>query len=189
MRARAPTRLLTLPALSLPRASPDFLGAVEIPWSELLERDESKTHHKLLRRERLSEAARAIGSMLRWFASTQIRNVACLGGNIATASPISDMIPMLVACRAVAQVASAARGVRDAPLERCYEPGVGAAREVPDQRRYEQACREARARARPGEPGIDHCKGKQAWGSLTATASGPLQELVSATTEMAAAEA
>ena len=38
-----------------------FLGAVEIPWSELLERDESKTHHKLLRRERLSEAARAIG--------------------------------------------------------------------------------------------------------------------------------
>ena len=63
MRARAPTRLLTLPALSLPRvcARGHFLGAVEIPWSELLERDESKTHHKLLRRERLSEAARAIG--------------------------------------------------------------------------------------------------------------------------------
>lgn len=33
--------------------------------------------------------------MLRWFASTQIRNVACLGGNLVTASPISDMNPML----------------------------------------------------------------------------------------------
>ncbi len=33
--------------------------------------------------------------MLRWFASTQIRNVVCLGGNLVTASPISDMNPML----------------------------------------------------------------------------------------------
>ena len=33
--------------------------------------------------------------MLRWFASSQIRNVACLGGNLVTASPISDMNPLL----------------------------------------------------------------------------------------------
>ena len=45
-------------------------------------------------------AARAIAAMLRWFASTQIRNVACLGGNLATASPISDMNPVLAACGA-----------------------------------------------------------------------------------------
>lgn len=38
-----------------------------------------------------------IHDMLRWFASTQIRNVACLGGNLVTASPISDMNPMLSA--------------------------------------------------------------------------------------------
>jgi len=38
-----------------------------------------------------------IRNMLRWFASTQIRNVACLGGNLVTASPISDMNPMLAA--------------------------------------------------------------------------------------------
>jgi xanthine dehydrogenase/oxidase len=37
----------------------------------------------------------AIHHMLTWFASTQIRNVACLGGNLVTASPISDMNPML----------------------------------------------------------------------------------------------
>lgn len=35
--------------------------------------------------------------MLRWFASSQIRNVASLGGNLVTASPISDMNPMLAA--------------------------------------------------------------------------------------------
>lgn len=39
--------------------------------------------------------AMPIRDMLRWFASTQIRNVACLGGNLVTASPISDMNPLL----------------------------------------------------------------------------------------------
>lgn len=41
-----------------------------------------------------------VHDMLRWFASSQIRNVACLAGNIVTASPISDMNPMLVAMNA-----------------------------------------------------------------------------------------
>eukprot|EP00752_Nemacystus_decipiens_P001718 g1661.t2 len=45
-------------------------------------------------------AAGACVDMLRWFASTQIRNVACLAGNLATASPISDMNPLLAACGA-----------------------------------------------------------------------------------------
>lgn len=44
--------------------------------------------------------------MLRWFASTQIRNVACLGGNLVTASPISDMNPMLAAAGANLVLAS-----------------------------------------------------------------------------------
>ncbi|KAH8090191.1 xanthine dehydrogenase [Aureococcus anophagefferens] len=43
---------------------------------------------------------RAAAQLLRWFASTQIRNGASLGGNLATASPISDMNPLLAACRA-----------------------------------------------------------------------------------------
>jgi xanthine dehydrogenase/oxidase len=46
---------------------------------------------------RLSRTTMPIHDMLRWFASTQIRNVACLGGNLVTASPISDMNPMLAA--------------------------------------------------------------------------------------------
>jgi xanthine dehydrogenase/oxidase len=43
----------------------------------------------------LARTLMPIHDMLRWFASTQIRNVACLGGNLVTASPISDMNPML----------------------------------------------------------------------------------------------
>lgn len=51
-------------------------------------------------------------NILRWFASTQIRNVATLAGNVATASPISDMNPLLVAMQAVACVASPSTGNR-----------------------------------------------------------------------------
>jgi xanthine dehydrogenase/oxidase len=50
--------------------------------------------------------AKPIHDMLRWFASTQIRNVACLGGNLATASPISDMNPMLACMNAKLVIAS-----------------------------------------------------------------------------------
>ncbi len=42
----------------------------------------------------------AFTKMLNVFASKQIRNVATLGGNIGTASPISDTIPLLMAYKA-----------------------------------------------------------------------------------------
>eukprot|EP00519_Triparma_laevis_P015336 CAMPEP_0182491596 /NCGR_PEP_ID=MMETSP1321-20130603/960_1 /TAXON_ID=91990 /ORGANISM="Bolidomonas sp., Strain RCC1657" /LENGTH=1393 /DNA_ID=CAMNT_0024693879 /DNA_START=184 /DNA_END=4365 /DNA_ORIENTATION=- len=54
----------------------------------------------------------AIHNMLRWFASTQIRNTASLAGNLATASPISDMNPLLAATGAVMKVQSKERGER-----------------------------------------------------------------------------
>lgn len=53
-----------------------------------------------------ARTAKPIHDMLRWFASTQIRNVACLGGNLATASPISDMNPMLASIGACLVIAS-----------------------------------------------------------------------------------
>lgn len=59
--------------------------------------------------------------MLRWFASTQIRNVACLGGNLATASPISDMNPLLAACGATLCIASSARGERQLPVHEFFK--------------------------------------------------------------------
>jgi xanthine dehydrogenase/oxidase len=39
----------------------------------------------------------AIVEMLRWFAGKQIRNVAAVGGNIITGSPISDLNPLFMA--------------------------------------------------------------------------------------------
>ncbi len=47
----------------------------------------------------------AMRHMLRWFASNQIRAGASLAGNLATASPISDMNPVLAALDAVITVA------------------------------------------------------------------------------------
>ena len=52
---------------------------------------------------------------LRWFAGRQVRNVATLGGNIATGSPISDLNPLWMALGATFEVTSAARGTRSVP--------------------------------------------------------------------------
>ena len=62
----------------------------------------------------------AMKHMLTWFASTQIRNVASLGGNIATASPISDMNPMLCACGAILRLISSTGGVREVPISEFF---------------------------------------------------------------------
>ncbi|XP_031350920.1 xanthine dehydrogenase-like isoform X1 [Photinus pyralis] len=53
----------------------------------------------------------ALVEMLHWFAGQQIRNVASIGGNIITGSPISDLVPILIASEAVLEVKSV-RGVR-----------------------------------------------------------------------------
>jgi xanthine dehydrogenase small subunit len=38
-----------------------------------------------------------VNTMLHWFAATQVRNRATLGGNLGTASPIGDLLPVLLA--------------------------------------------------------------------------------------------
>ena len=62
-----------------------------------------------MRTRRQQRTAKPIHGMLRWFASTQIRNVACLGGNLVTASPISDMNPLLCSLGATLVLASRPR--------------------------------------------------------------------------------
>jgi xanthine dehydrogenase small subunit len=57
---------------------------------------------------------RALNSMLHWFAATQVRNRATLGGNLGTASPIGDLLPVLLALDAVIIVQSV-RGERRIP--------------------------------------------------------------------------
>ena len=58
----------------------------------------------------------AIRKQLRYFAGRQIRNVASLAGNIATASPISDINPVLVAGGATLTVQSKAKGEMILPM-------------------------------------------------------------------------
>ena len=50
----------------------------------------------------------ALDEMLHWFAARQIRNRATLGGNLATASPIGDLPPVLMALDAELRLESAA---------------------------------------------------------------------------------
>jgi xanthine dehydrogenase/oxidase len=57
----------------------------------------------------------AMAKVLRYFAGRQIRNAASLGGNIATASPISDMNPVLMAANATV-VALTAKGETVLPM-------------------------------------------------------------------------
>ncbi|KAK2567725.1 Xanthine dehydrogenase/oxidase [Acropora cervicornis] len=48
----------------------------------------------------------AILEILKWFAGHQIRNVGAIGGNIMTASPISDLNPILMVARCTLTLAS-----------------------------------------------------------------------------------
>ena len=57
----------------------------------------------------------ALDEMFRWFASRQIRHRATLGGNLATASPIGDSAPILMALDAVMILVSA-EGEREVPI-------------------------------------------------------------------------
>jgi xanthine dehydrogenase/oxidase len=51
-------------------------------------------------------------TQLKWFSSNQIRNAACIGGNIVTASPIADLNPLFLATGAVFELSSAKGGRR-----------------------------------------------------------------------------
>lgn len=55
---------------------------------------------------------RAIVDMLHWFAGKQIRNMASVGGNIMTGSPISDLNPIFTAAAIELEVASLDGGIR-----------------------------------------------------------------------------
>uniref|UniRef100_K7FMW0 Xanthine dehydrogenase/oxidase n=1 Tax=Pelodiscus sinensis TaxID=13735 RepID=K7FMW0_PELSI len=53
-----------------------------------------------------TEVFQAVLDQLRWFAGPQVKNVAALGGNIMTASPISDLNPVFMACGSKLTLAS-----------------------------------------------------------------------------------
>eukprot|EP01112_Ceratiomyxa_fruticulosa_P007100 TRINITY_DN1832_c0_g1_i2.p1 TRINITY_DN1832_c0_g1~~TRINITY_DN1832_c0_g1_i2.p1 ORF type:complete len:1364 (-),score=294.56 TRINITY_DN1832_c0_g1_i2:173-4264(-) len=67
-----------------------------------------------------TQTCKAILTQLKLFAGNQIRNAGCLGGNIATASPISDLNPVWVAVGVVLTVGSADGGIRKIPIEKFF---------------------------------------------------------------------
>lgn len=71
--------------------------------------------------------------MLKWFASHQIRNVASISGNIMTASPISDLNPLLVAAGATVEAMSKDRGRREIIMDSKFFCGYRKTALCPDE--------------------------------------------------------
>ncbi|EZA48988.1 Xanthine dehydrogenase [Ooceraea biroi] len=59
-------------------------------------------------------------NMLHWFAGKQIRNVAAVGGNIMTGSPISDLNPIFMAAGVKLNVCSLKHGSRTIPMDHTF---------------------------------------------------------------------
>ncbi|CAG9798533.1 unnamed protein product [Chironomus riparius] len=66
---------------------------------------------------------KSIVEMLHWFAGMQVRNVASIGGNIMTGSPISDLIPILMAANAKLEVESLDAGRRKIKIDENFFTG------------------------------------------------------------------
>lgn len=68
-------------------------------------------------------SCKAFIEQLKWFAGTQIRNAASVGGNICTASPISDLNPLWMASRAKFQIIDSKGNIRTVLAENFFLPG------------------------------------------------------------------
>ncbi|XP_020224750.1 xanthine dehydrogenase 1 [Cajanus cajan] len=68
-------------------------------------------------------SCKAVIEQLKWFAGTQIRNVASVGGNICTASPISDLNPLWMAARAKFRIIDTKGNIRTVLAENFFLPG------------------------------------------------------------------
>lgn len=67
-----------------------------------------------------TSSCRSILEQLKWFAGTQIRNVASVGGNICTASPISDLNPLWMAARAKFCISDSKGNMRKCEAEKFF---------------------------------------------------------------------
>ncbi|XP_036190852.1 xanthine dehydrogenase/oxidase isoform X4 [Myotis myotis] len=69
-----------------------------------------------------TEVFRGVLEQMRWFAGKQVKSVASIGGNIITASPISDLNPVFMASGAKLTIVS--RGTRrTVPMDHTFFPG------------------------------------------------------------------
>ncbi len=77
----------------------------------------SRLTYRELQEGPLAERLPALAQAARTVGSPQIRNTGTLGGNLATASPAGDTLPVLASLGATVVVASAGRGERSLPFE------------------------------------------------------------------------
>jgi xanthine dehydrogenase/oxidase len=94
----------------------ELVIAANTPLTELEEICKT-VYAKLGKRAMVLEALR---KQLRYFAGRQIRNVASLAGNIATASPISDANPVLLAAGATLEAINKKDGTVDLPMSKFF---------------------------------------------------------------------
>lgn len=107
----------------------DELRGIDIPheWNALeelvfgantpLTEVESVCRELATKLEQRGSVLEALKKQLRYFAGRQIRNVASLAGNIATASPISDLNPVLLASGASLTARSMSKGSFKLPMD------------------------------------------------------------------------
>ncbi|XP_012285981.1 xanthine dehydrogenase [Orussus abietinus] len=74
-----------------------------------------------------------IVNMLHWFAGKQVRNVAAVGGNIMTGSPISDLNPIFMAAGVTLNLLSLTRGNRSVPMDHTFFVGYRRNVVLPDE--------------------------------------------------------
>ncbi|XP_043691113.1 xanthine dehydrogenase 1-like isoform X2 [Telopea speciosissima] len=67
-----------------------------------------------------TSSCKAFIEQIKWFAGKQIKNVASVGGNICTASPISDLNPLWMAAGAKFRIVDGKRNIRTTPAENFF---------------------------------------------------------------------
>ncbi|KAI1099654.1 xanthine dehydrogenase [Jackrogersella minutella] len=92
------------------------LSELSIPGNMPLSKVEELCATLFLKLGPRASALQALGKQLRYFAGRQIRNVASLAGNLATASPISDAAPALIAAGSTVTIRTRREGSYDVPL-------------------------------------------------------------------------
>ncbi|KAI1765417.1 xanthine dehydrogenase [Hypoxylon sp. FL1150] len=92
------------------------LSEVCVPGNMSLMKVEELCTRLVLKLGTRASALEALRKQLRYFAGRQIRNVASLAGNLATASPISDTAPVLLAAGSTITLKTKGEGSYDIPL-------------------------------------------------------------------------
>jgi xanthine dehydrogenase/oxidase len=105
-----------LPSDTELESAKEIVVAANTPLTEL-ETICKDVYAKLGKRAMVFEALR---KQLRYFAGRQIRNVASLAGNIATASPISDANPVLIAAGTTLEAINKKDGSIDLPISKFF---------------------------------------------------------------------